>query len=79
MPKDLLISARKNRIVVLEDLDFVWDDPDLKELKKLWKQGVGVVEMAEHFDRDSDEVLLALIHLARDDKIVGRESGLKGE
>jgi hypothetical protein len=74
-----LKSPRKNRIIVLEDLDFVWDSWELKELSQMWEKGIHVVNIAEHFDRDPDEVLLALIHLAREDKIDRREGGLKGE
>jgi hypothetical protein len=72
-------SPRKNRIVILEDINFIWDEPELKEVRKMWKKGVSVISMAEHFERDPDEVLLAIMHLARNDKITARKSGLKGE
>jgi hypothetical protein len=67
-----------NRVCVCEDLDFYWDDRDLKKLKKLWQSDVEVNRIAEHFDRDPDEVILAIIHLAREDKIKRRNRGLLG-
>jgi len=72
----LLRDARINRVCVCEDLDFYWDSPELKSLKKMWKKGISVIEIANLFERDPDEVLLALIHLAREEKIGQREGGL---
>jgi hypothetical protein len=72
-------SARKNRVVVCEDMDFVWDQPELRELTTMWTRGTSVEIIARRFERDPDEVLIALIHLARADKIKARKSGLKGE
>jgi len=74
-----LIEARKNRVVVLEELDFIWDEPDLKILVRQWNAGVSVEESAEYFGRDPDEILLAIIHLARNYKISRRKGGLKGD
>lgn len=71
-------EPRLNRIVILEELNFIWDRPELNEMKKMWKNGDGVERMAKYFDRDPDEVILALIHLARDEKITPRKTGLKG-
>jgi hypothetical protein len=45
----------------------------------MWTRGTSVDIIARHFERDPDEVLIALIHLAREDKIKARKSGLKGE
>lgn len=75
----LFRDARLNRVCVLEDLNFYWDERELKEMKKMWKRNAGVERMAVHFDRDPDEVVLAIVHLARDDKITARKTGLKGE
>jgi hypothetical protein len=75
----LFRDARMNRECACEDLDFYWDRSEFKNMKKMWNKGVGAVEMAEYFDRDPDEVLIALIHLAREEKIGARATGLKGE
>lgn len=71
-------SPRKNRVVILEDVDFIWDDPELREMSKMWESEVSVKDIATHFKRDADEVLLALIHLARHYRIKSRISGLRG-
>lgn len=73
-----LANPRKNRIIVLESLNFLWDDPELKEIADMWEQEVSICSMGEHFNRDPDEVLLAVIHLARKGRISKRKSGLGG-
>jgi hypothetical protein len=72
-------DARLNRVCVLEDLNFYWDEPELKKMRTMWKRGAGVERIAVHFARDPDEAVLALMHLAREDKIGARKRGLKGE
>lgn len=74
----LLIDARQNRVIVCEDMNFFWDEPELKDLKKMWDLTLSMEYMAEYFDRDPDEVLFALVHLARLDKIDRRKGGLLG-
>ncbi|MDF2790457.1 MAG: hypothetical protein K0S80_3558 [Neobacillus sp.] len=79
MPKDLLVKARKKLVIVCEDLDFLWDEHELMELAVMWRCGSSVEGMTKYFNRnDPDEVVLALIHLAREDKIKARKLGLKG-
>lgn len=59
-------EPRDQRVIVLEELDFVWDKSELKKLRDLWNEGAPLEEISESLDRDGDEVFLALIHLARD-------------
>lgn len=73
-----LQEARRNRVIVLEDLNFLWDQVELKLVEKMWKEGESVGSIIEKADRDPDEILLALIHLAREDKIKHRKGGLFG-
>ncbi|MBM4762735.1 hypothetical protein [Bacillus sp. B15-48] len=74
---NLYLAARKNRVIVLEDMDFLWDEPELNELADLWERGISIKQMAYRFDReDPDEVILALLHLAREDRIRRRKGGL---
>ncbi|WP_433958875.1 hypothetical protein [Cytobacillus horneckiae] len=74
-PKTFL-KPRKNRIVVLEDLNFVWDEPELMELAELWEQEYSVMYISDQLGRDTDEVIIGLIHLAREDLISQRRGGL---
>lgn len=71
-----LLKPRKNRIVVLEDLNFVWDEPELMELAELWEQEYSVMYISDQLSRDTDEVIIGLIHLAREDLISQRRGGL---
>lgn len=73
-----LMDARRNRVIVCEDLNFIWEQSELREIKRMWKMNFSVKYMAEYFDRDPDEILIALIHLAKDDRIQSRIYGLKG-
>ncbi|WP_152966723.1 hypothetical protein [Sporosarcina globispora] len=66
-------------MIVLEELDFIWDDAELAVLKDLWDREFSISWIGEYFERDPDEVLLALIHLARSHRIDRRKTGLKGE
>jgi hypothetical protein len=70
--------AKMDRVIVLEDCNFIWEAKELREMVKLWKSGMSVETMAEHFERDPDEVLLAIIHLAKDKRISGRKGGAFG-
>lgn len=71
-----LRPARLDRVLVCDELDYTWDRPELRLLAKMWKDGISVKTMAEHFSRDPDEVLIALIHLARKFDIKPRKKGL---
>jgi hypothetical protein len=73
-------KARKNRVIVLEEMNFVWDEPELEEMAQMWESGSSVFQIAKHFNgRDPDEVFLALFHLARQEKITDRFTKPKGE
>lgn len=69
-------KPRQNRIIVLEDLNFVWDELELEEVARQWEIGKDVRLIAESFNRDPDEVLLALIHLAKEEMVFRRKGGL---
>lgn len=73
------IESLFHRVIVCEDLNFFWDEPELKTLVRMWDVGVSVAEIAQHFKRDPDEVRIALIHLAREKKIGSRKGGLEGD
>jgi hypothetical protein len=72
---DGFISPRKKRIVILEDIDFVWDQCELNKIVQMWETDVPIIKMGERFDRYPDEVLMAIVHLARKDKLEFRNIG----
>jgi hypothetical protein len=65
-------------ILILENLDFCWDEPELLELIELWKEELNLKTLATYFGRDEDETFLALFHLARKGQIVQRRAGIMG-
>lgn len=75
---DTYCDARKNRVIVLEELNFVWDEEELTDLTFLWTEGRDIIDISDYFKRDPDEVMLALIHLAKAEKISRRKGGLFG-
>lgn len=78
-PGDYYMQAvRKKRVIVCEDLNFLWDEPELEEMAQIWEQGWSPNYMGEYFGRDPDEVIFALIHLGREGKISNRKGGLFG-
>lgn len=69
--------AWKKLKIVCEELNFFWEESDLNKLAELWNEGMSPRKMAAYFDRDDpDEILFAIIQLARDEKINQRTGGL---
>lgn len=66
------------KVIVLEELDFMWSEEDLMQLAKMWEQEESIETMSRQFERDPDEIILALMHLAKQDKIRPRKVGLLG-
>lgn len=50
---------------ILDDLNLVFAGDMLKEILSLYNLGYSVEEIGEYFERDPDEIFLALMHLAR--------------
>lgn len=71
-------AERQNLVIACENLNFFWCETELYKIAKMWKAGKSIKMMAKHFNRDPDEILIALIHLAREHKIGKREGGLFG-
>lgn len=63
-----LRKPRLNRVIVLDSLNYYWPRKHLRWLRELKSKGYSVPEITKYFCRDPDEVLLALIHLASNDK-----------
>ncbi|NGP46003.1 hypothetical protein G4V62_13980 [Bacillaceae bacterium SIJ1] len=57
-------------------MDFIWDDADLSDFAELWRGGMSLVGIAGHFRRDIDECALAVMHLARENRIKRRRNGI---
>lgn len=55
-------SARKNRVIVCEELNHVWDQSEINEFLRLWDEGYTVHQIASFFKRKPKEVALLLIN-----------------
>lgn len=76
---DLAKWRPKSRLVIiLDDLDLSFYPWELKEIADMWGDGWSVKRMAKHYDKDPDEIVLALMHLARQRVIDRRPGGALG-
>jgi len=67
-----MTKSRQNLVVILEDLDFIWDEKDLIRLREMYADGANIWQMNEVFQRENElEILLALIHLWKKGRIPG--------
>jgi hypothetical protein len=62
-----------------EDLDFFWDEKEVLEFDRLWESRMNILDIAAHFDRDPDEVMLLAIDRARKGFIAKRKGGIVGK
>jgi hypothetical protein len=65
-------------MIILEDINFEWSTSDIARAIDMWKNKESIIEIAKAFNRDPDEVLLLLLHLARQRKIKKRKVNLYG-
>lgn len=70
---------RRAMYLACEDLDFVWDEDEVLEFDRLWHAGASIYEIARHFRRDPDEVVILAIDRARQGFIGPRSGGVWGE
>lgn len=71
-------KARSDRkITVLEDCNFEFFESDLIEISKQFRDYRDIEPIAEWMNRDPDEIILAVIHLAKSKKLkqVNRRKG----
>lgn len=76
--RNYMKHERKNIIVALEDLDFIWCEEEVKEVIEMWERGIPLDMIASNFDRDQDEVAILIMHLARKNQIKPRVGGIFG-
>jgi hypothetical protein len=71
-------KKRSHIYIALEDLNFIWDLRDVRELDEMWRRGFSLQYMAEYFERDPDEVALLLMDRLRRGRIRPRKGGIFG-
>jgi hypothetical protein len=71
-------QKQRNDYIALEELDFTWNRQEVREFDELWNAGYSLEYIAEHFDRDVDEVAILAMDLAIKGKIGRRPGGVFG-
>ena len=67
-----------NNYIACFDLDFSWNEKQVKRVIAYWKSGYHIAEIAKKVDRIIDEVAILIIDLARKEEIEKREGGVFG-
>jgi hypothetical protein len=61
-----------------DDINFFWDEKEVMRFDELWKNGTNILDIAEFFNRDPDEVVVLAIDRARKGFIGKRKGGIVG-
>lgn len=80
-PNGLNKSFFKQRVSIYlacEEMDFIWSREEVKEIDKMWNEGIEVRSIANKVQRDPDELLILIIDRARKGHITRRTGGLFG-
>lgn len=77
-PEDFFVTRNKIHIAC-EELDFVWDEKQVKEFKLMWREGKSIKQIADVLSRDPDEVLILAVDQCRGGFVKRREGGALGK
>jgi hypothetical protein len=61
MPGTHLKKRNRNIIIVGEDLNFLWDEKDIKEAEDMYKAGIPLYLIADNFGRPDIEVAIMIM------------------
>ncbi|MDQ6418694.1 hypothetical protein RB620_04505 [Paenibacillus sp. LHD-117] len=61
-------KPKMNRTIVCEELNYVWDEHQLVELDRLWREGYTINQIAKLFLRKREEIAIALIDRLSDNE-----------
>lgn len=76
-----LIESRgnmRNLYIACEDMNHIWLDSQVAEMREFWRQGYDIAAIAKHFKRDMDEVAILIIDQKRLGFIKNRKGGAFG-
>lgn len=59
-----------------DTIDWIFSGTELRNIQYMWRQEIHVNYMATFLKRDVDEVILAIMHLARGNRLERRKCGL---
>ncbi|MEW9702852.1 helix-turn-helix domain containing protein [Paenibacillus sp. SI8] len=72
------MQERLNLYIACEEMNMIWDDPDVLAFESMWKEGLSIDDIAKSFGRDIDEVALLVMDRARKGYIGKRPNGAYG-
>lgn len=78
LERDYMKEKKRAIYIALEELDFMWDQEDVKAFETMWELGWDCGRIAKELGRDPDEVALLVIDRARAGKIEPRKGGWFG-
>lgn len=64
--------------IILEDRKFIWENNEIKEFRKMWKQGDSVNNMARRFNCKNIDIAMLVLDQAERKLIHPRSTGLIG-
>lgn len=64
--------------IACEDLDFSWTKAEIAEFVLMWREGLRLDEMARHFNRPQEEILILALDRGMNEVIEPRQGGLIG-
>ncbi|OPA30993.1 helix-turn-helix domain containing protein [Bacillus cereus] len=69
-------KSRRNLYIALEELDLVFDESEVIQLKKMWDEDKGILEIAKELGRHQLEIAALIMDQADKNKIKSRPMGL---
>ncbi|HDR6255701.1 TPA: helix-turn-helix domain-containing protein [Bacillus thuringiensis] len=69
-------KSRRNLYIALEELDLVFDESEVIQLRKMWDEDKGILEIAKELGRHQLEIAALIMDQADKNKIKSRPMGL---
>jgi len=72
------LRPQEELYIACTDMDFSWAQAEIEYVKREWKNGTHISDIADGLGRDVDEVGILVMDLARKRKIKPRKGGVFG-
>lgn len=79
LEKQYMTKKREQVYIALEDIDFIWDEKEVKKFILMWNSDFPVEKIAKKLNRPIDDVAMLVYDQALKSKIEPRDGGLMGE
>lgn len=71
-------TARSERVIILEQLNMIWDKKEIEGFRYLWKEGISIVDISNYFNRSQEECVALVLDQSMKGMIKQRKGGLLG-